>query len=140
MYGVVPYVMTVIMSMFLFSFVVFSVDGGENESFLHSLKVEFLSLLGDDMAEILGKKGATRWLLHMIFALFLSVIMFNLLISIVADSFDRVKYFEKAADMKAKCAMLLNFGQFWTFLRKTLCCRKVEEGSLMYIHRFVYED
>jgi hypothetical protein len=104
------------------------------------MKVEFLSIIGDDMSDILGKKRTTRWLVHTIFSLFLTVIMFNLLISIVADSFDRVKYFEKAADMKAKCAMLLNFGQFWTFLKKTLCCKKVEEGHLMYIHRFVYED
>ena len=76
----------------------------------------------------------------MIFSIFLTFLMFNLLISIVADSFDRVKYFEKAADLKAKCAMLLNFGQFWTFLKKTLCCKKIEKGHLMYIHRFVYED
>lgn len=96
--------------------------------------------MGDSLIDIYKRREFTRWVLFMTFTMLVSVIMVNLLIAIVGDAYDRVKYNQKASDMRSKTTMLLNLGQFLSFLKKTLLCKKVEEGKLMYVHRFVYAN
>ena len=77
-----------------------------------------------------------RWILYIIFTILMSIVMLNLLISIISDEYDRVQSTQRSTDLKAKCEMIYDFGQLEIFFRRNILRQPYVEGETLYVHRF----
>lgn len=77
--------------------------------------------------------GAYQWFLYLLFTLMVMIVSFNLLISIVSDTYDRVQSEEKATDITSKVQILLNYGELKQFITR-------KKGEIGYLHFFHYND
>lgn len=58
----------------------------------------------------------------------MNIVMLNLLIAIISDDYDRVQATQKSTDLRAKCGILLDFGQLEVFLMKRILCSNFIDG------------
>ena len=81
-------------------------------------------------------KSIIPWISFISFSIVLVIVMLNLLIAIISDEFDKVQTNYKSTDLKAKCAIIKEFGEIIQFIKGRLLCQTIEAGELMFVHRF----
>lgn len=143
MRGMVPFLVTMMLMTITFAMVDLSLDREEYleqycedktmigklsckrvplERFGTNFLNQYTVLFGENPEIPDGSNSPIRWGLYISFTILMNIVMLNLLISIISDSYDQVQSCQKSTDLRAKCGILWDFGQLEIFFRKWFFC------------------
>lgn len=74
-----------------------------------------------------------QYVIYIIFTVFVNIVMLNLLISIIGDTFEKQMAIQQSEELKEVCSILIEIGQTKRLLRK-LCCRNPRKVQPKYLH------
>lgn len=101
--------------------------------------MKYLELMGGRYQGLFGENPDPKemnhydWALYLVFTLIVQVVSFNLLISIVSDTYDRVKTEQLAIDTESKVVMMMRYSQLRQFVTR-------KRGAHGYLHFFHHND
>ena len=80
-----------------------------------------------------GSMNLEQSMIYFIYTLFVNIVMLNLLISILGDSFEQLMTTQYSDDLLDICDMLIEFSQIKRFTNKILC-KKSPDSKPQYLH------
>ena len=108
------------------------------KNFYEALGERYRVVFGENPDMIYTSDGILNWIFYFLFTVIVNIIMLNLLIQLISDSYAQCQANEKSTDANAMINMLLEVGALKRVVRRLgKASREREEGEVYFVHRFV---
>lgn len=140
LYDMLPFMFLVFLSLLIFTSLNY-IEPYKKMFFVEHLLDQYMILYGN----LPNPKQNEQWVLFIFFSIFMNILMLNLLISILGNTFDQVQSTQKSSDLRQVCELLLDFGELKAFVMGLFCCcnRQHHHGTLKetpeYLHMIEYQ-
>lgn len=91
------------------NFICLDIKSDHEQKYLEELGKQFQVLFGENPSA--DEMGIYKWFLYILFSTAVIIVSFNLLISVVSDTYDRIKTEELAIEITSKLQMLIDTGE-----------------------------
>lgn len=107
-----------------------STDGKEPELiFVQYVFEQYRILFGENPS--LGSYSSNA--MYILFTLFVNILLLNLLIAIIGNTFEKVMTEQNSEDLRSLCYSLIEYAQFTRFFYKKGCCKQ-KKSEPLYLH------